>query len=267
MRWTKHLSMAHADKAMALILEEFGAEGYGVYWLMIEDIAAPMEKEKIDPSATHSWVKWSQICHCSVRHFRSIVCRMEEKSLISIQTVDDRIQITISNILKYKDEYSKKSGHTPEQEQKRTDTYTDTPKAPAPDGASAGLFSLESPNDNKPAKETKPDPIADWFAREFWPLYPRKDDKEKALRAARKALPGSKPSEVLSGLRRQLPDFLRRMGVDRSKVPLPSTWLNGKRWRDELGAEEQVPPIASRSVMDDRLSVLDNLKPRQSVNG
>lgn len=242
MRWTKHLTLAHADKALAAILEEFGAEGYGVYWLMIEDIAAPMEKDKmIDPSATHSWVKWSQICHCSVRVLKSIANRLEEKKLIDLISIDNRSQITIHNILKYKDEYSKKSGQTPEQEQKQKERQKqkeNTPKAPAPNGAVSGdLFGVES-EEEKPAKEVKPDPIGEWFAREFWPIYPRKDDKEKALKAARKSLPGTKPSEVMAGLRRQLPVFATR---EREKIPLPTSWLNAKRWKDEAGAASGDP--------------------------
>ncbi len=109
MRWTKHLTLAHADAALGLILEEFGAEGYGVYWLMVEDIAAPMELQKNIPDAIHSEVKWAQICHCSVRVWRSIAYRMREKGLIEIESIANRRQITIRNILKYKDEYLKKS--------------------------------------------------------------------------------------------------------------------------------------------------------------
>ncbi len=109
MRWTKHLTLAHMDAALGLILEEFGAEGYGVYWLMVEDIAAPMERQKNIPDAIHSEVKWAQICHCSVRVWRSIAYRMKEKGLIEIESFANRRQITIRNILKYKDEYLKKS--------------------------------------------------------------------------------------------------------------------------------------------------------------
>lgn len=117
MRWIKHLSLAHADAAISYILEEYGAEGYGVWWLILEDVAAPMEVGKMNPIAIHSVVKWAQICHCSVRRFRSIAIRLAEKNLIQLQTEMDRIQIEIPNILKYRDEYSKRSGETPDQEQ------------------------------------------------------------------------------------------------------------------------------------------------------
>jgi hypothetical protein len=115
-RWLKHLSMAHADEAIADLLERHGAEAYGVWWLILEDISAPMEPGKMLPTAAHSAVKWSQICHCSVRVWRSIANSLAEKKLIVMQSTDNRIRIDVPNILKYKDEYSKKSGQTPEQE-------------------------------------------------------------------------------------------------------------------------------------------------------
>jgi hypothetical protein len=119
MRWVKHLSLAHKDEQMDAILDLFGAEAYGVFWLLVEDIAAPMEPGKMAPAACHSAVVWASICRCSVRRWRSIVMRMAEKNLIVMQSSDDRVRIEIPNILKYKDEYTKRSVQTPEQEQKQ----------------------------------------------------------------------------------------------------------------------------------------------------
>ena len=116
LRWLKHLSLAHDDAALSEILEEFGPEGYGIYWLMLEHLAAGIEKESdAVPSRIHSVVKWSQICHSSVRRFRSFAQRSNELHLINIQTTKYRLQIHSPNLLKYRDEYSKKSRQTPVQ--------------------------------------------------------------------------------------------------------------------------------------------------------
>lgn len=126
------------------------------------------------------------------------------------------------------------------------------PNPPAPDGASAQEPATAEP----PKVQSKKDLIGDWFYRDFWPVYPRKDDKEKALKAARKSLPGSKPSEVMTGLRRQLPEFNQR---ERHNIPLPSTWLNGKRWKDELGTAGNGPlvsvkPRRNSDVLDEAIA-------------
>jgi hypothetical protein len=113
MRWIKHIALAHCDQALDAVMDEFGAEAYGVWWLILEDIAAPMEAGKMEPIATHSVVKWSQICRSSVRRFTSIAKSFADRGLIDLQSIDNRIQIAIPNLLKYQDEYSKKSGQTP----------------------------------------------------------------------------------------------------------------------------------------------------------
>ena len=138
MRWFKHLSAAHADDALAAILEEMGSAGYGIYWLLLEHFAAVMEKDcEAVPELTHSEVKWAQICFCSVRGFRKFTQRATELRLISAQTTTElrqyssrtlakRLQIGIPKLLKYRDEYSQRSGASREKLPARSDTERDT---------------------------------------------------------------------------------------------------------------------------------------------
>ena len=208
MRWMKHLSLAHADDSIGGILELHGAEGYGVWWLILEDIAAPMEPGKMTPSAAHSLLKWAQICHCSTRRFRSIANSLAEKSLILIETDLERIRIEVPNILKYKDEYSKRSGETPEQEQ------------------------IQKQRESREKTDTdKPDEVADWYNSEFYPIFPLHKSRESGLKAARVHLKTPElRAEALAAIQRQLPEYEQR---EPSKRPYPATWINGKRWEDE----------------------------------
>lgn len=126
MRWLKHLTAAHQDIAMSEILEEFGPEGYGIYWLLLEHLAVAVEKDSLAvPTAAHSVIRWSQICHCSARLFRKFTTSAAHLRLISVtstadlrqisaKSMGDRLQISIPKLLKYRDEYSKKSGQTPD---------------------------------------------------------------------------------------------------------------------------------------------------------
>lgn len=216
--------MAHADQAVSYILEEFGAEAYGVWWLMLEEIAAPMEPGKMMPNASHSLLKWSQICHCSTRRFRSIVSSLANKQLIYVQTELDRIQIEVPNILKYKDEYSKKSGQSTEQEQKQ----------------------IQRESRDKPDSEYR-----SWFDTEFWPIWPVKENKPAAAKAAEKVPEADRPSAI-EGVHKQGP---RIKGMER---PIhAATWLNNRRWEDEehtplfFQAERPAPPTTSGSPLTD----------------
>ncbi len=69
-----------------------------------------------------------------------------------------------------------------------------------------------------------------WF-NEFWEMYPRKVAKSTAHKEAKaKATTPEKQSQILEGLKVQLPDFLSR---EPRFVPHPSTWLRQQRWLDE----------------------------------
>ena len=80
------------------------------------------------------------------------------------------------------------------------------------------------------------------FAR-FWKLYPRKTNKQAARRAWYKLKPDlllcSRMSQALKAQMRS--DAWRR---DNGRyIPHPSTWLNGRRWEDEITPAQ---PAAAR---------------------
>jgi|SRR5579863_9806980 len=139
MRWIKHLTRAHADPEIDGILEEFGAEGYGVYWLLVEEIAEKMEGKNPCTRVVHSDVKWASIVRTSVRKWRSIAKKMNDRLLIVVRSTDNRIEIDIPKILKYKDEYARKSGVAPDSRTEReqieietTDYVGEPPPSPHP---------------------------------------------------------------------------------------------------------------------------------------
>ncbi|MFH1572854.1 MAG: hypothetical protein ABIG68_02660 [Acidobacteriota bacterium] len=89
----------------------------------------------------------------------------------------------------------------------------------------------------KPRKPKQHDPeIQRWFDAEFWPVYPRHTAKEAARTAADKLAtdPSILPA-VIEGLRKQVP----AMKADPQYIPHPATWLNGKRWEDEIHNEPE----------------------------
>jgi hypothetical protein len=69
---------------------------------------------------------------------------------------------------------------------------------------------------------------------EFWLAYPRKDAKKDAQKAWGKLSPEEDLfQEIMDGLRRAKGS--RNWIKDNGQfIPLPSTWLNGERWKDEI---------------------------------
>jgi hypothetical protein len=232
-RWFKHLSMAHTDAAVSAILEEMGAEAYGVWWLILEDIASPMEKNSRETFAIHSDVKWSQICYCSARKFRSIANRLQEKGLIVCTSIDNRLKIDVPKLLKFRDEYSKKSGHSPDS---RTDTDTD--------GDTDGELTTVSPAETSPPA-TQPD--LELTLDELADL-----EKERLATLAREAL---RKKAVNEGIDRLFSYYCRKLNRD----PTRYTLTPARRKKAQLRMEEREKRSDLETAISEAKQCIDNL--------
>jgi hypothetical protein len=87
----------------------------------------------------------------------------------------------------------------------------------------------------------------------FWKAYPRHEDKARALRAWRKIPPQQIPA-VLAGVERAKRGEQWQRDSGRY-IPLPSSFLNGKRWEDEPQSNAQhrggTPTPELPTVVDD----------------
>lgn len=92
---------------------------------------------------------------------------------------------------------------------------------------------------------------------EFWAAYPRREGKQHARAAYAKALAGDRrkgrepvaPEVILAGARRYA-DY--RQGQDPQYTKLPTSWLNGGCWDDELPVRHVVP--SRPSTTDQRVA-------------
>jgi hypothetical protein len=103
------------------------------------------------------------------------------------------------------------------------------------DGASAM-------NPPKPTLRGIDPAIRAWFDGECWPLYPRREVKQPALKAeAANATTPEKRAFYLARLKSQLPAYVQRKSEAGQRViPMPATWFNQGRAEDEL--DVPVPP-------------------------
>ena len=70
-----------------------------------------------------------------------------------------------------------------------------------------------------------------WF-ESFWEIYPKHQDKKKAKQKFLKLCTDEKKyQEIMDGLRNVLPVWAKK---DNKYIPMPTTWLNGERWNDEV---------------------------------
>lgn len=77
---------------------------------------------------------------------------------------------------------------------------------------------------------------------EFWKAYPKKVAKTQALKAWSKLKPNEELLNViLSALKREKQSFQWRKDNGQF-IPYPATWLNGRRWEDDLKQSSQTSP-------------------------
>ena len=70
-----------------------------------------------------------------------------------------------------------------------------------------------------------------WF-KSFWEIYPKHQDKKKAKQKFLKICTNEKEYKaIMQGLRNVLPVWAKK---DTKYIPMPTTWLNGERWNDEV---------------------------------
>lgn len=83
----------------------------------------------------------------------------------------------------------------------------------------------------------------------FWAAYPRKVDKQDALRAYAKALAVVDAATLLAAAKAHAA-YYAKAGRDAENIPHAATWLNKRRWDDELGPEH-VPRDPEQFLRDE----------------
>lgn len=117
MKWFKHQTRSHNDEKLEEVMHQFGLEGYGFWWLLLELIGQEMDaSDKCELS--YPLKVWARKLRCTPRKTSTIFSIFSEKTLI-LMSYDNtngvgKIKISVPNLLKFRDEYSKKSGQTPD---------------------------------------------------------------------------------------------------------------------------------------------------------
>ena len=71
---------------------------------------------------------------------------------------------------------------------------------------------------------------------EFWDNYPRKDDKKKAFTAFKRLTKDNK-AKCIEGVKVYVKSLTANGVSDRKLIKLPTTYINGENWNDELDSK------------------------------
>jgi hypothetical protein len=110
MKWVKHMTNTSQDPKIQMLRAEFGNEGYAVYWLILEKIAA--EYTKLNPAVGVCLpIKtWRKITEISEKKLKKILFFSKKISLLDFEISESEIAINFPKLLKYSDEYSQRKG-------------------------------------------------------------------------------------------------------------------------------------------------------------
>lgn len=129
MRWFKHLTRSHEDENLCKIIDRFGIEGYGIYWIILERIAGNMDGTET-PSLEISIRNWSKSVGISPKKLQNFVRFSADLGCFVAIFSGHSLRIECPKLLKYKDEYARKSGHKqascPDNIPKQSETETET---------------------------------------------------------------------------------------------------------------------------------------------
>lgn len=125
-----------------------------------------------------------------------------------------------------------------------------TPANAAPPGANAAPLGVQMPHPNRQLnhQRTVNEPSDELFDA-FWSAWPRREAKADAKKAWKQIKPSQ---EVLAAILADVRMRLAEKIWDNPKfIPLPATYLRGKRWEDELPAKNKtrvVPELLRGAV-------------------
>jgi hypothetical protein len=200
----------------------------------------------------------------SKEHARRALDYLERTQSVTLLRTHHWTMITIVNWAGYQqsdDEGHHTEHHAPphtEFSNATRETPHQTPRSATPSKEEKNLDKKYTSNSNEldacesgEPQRTKPAPskrvaaidpeIRQWFESEFWPVYPRHEGKQPALRAATaKATTPEIRAMYLARLKAQLPAYLERKAQSGQRViPMAATWFNQDRAEDELSPAPQ----------------------------
>ena len=256
---------------MSLLQDKCGLEGYGFFWRVLEIIAGQSDGDK--NFCQYSKRAWCQMLAINHQTWSKLIAGCEQAGLFHVSENEQGIRVESPNLLKYRDEWSRKKGNnsgvTPEPlRSKDPDPDQDPEKEKKEGGGDCARARVAPSMPEIPqscaeqVRSTQPVPKKtdcpskghpEWRAfNSCYEVHPVKQGKEEAWREWMRLKENGTlaPSWVIRDA------ILRMIGEDsrwiRGKVPKMAKWLNGKGWNDEpfiepdqgAGQTRDGPPVA-----------------------
>jgi hypothetical protein len=114
MKWFKHMTNSSLDERLSRFTDKYGLEAYGFFWRVLEAIAANVD-ETDRKHVEYSIKTWCKLLGIRPQTFRKLAQESSILGLFQVRFNSDLVCMESSNILKYRDEWTRKKKKTPEQ--------------------------------------------------------------------------------------------------------------------------------------------------------
>lgn len=182
MKYFTHMTASFGDERHQALMDKCGLKGYGAYWVIVEAIAAQITRQSAAVSMQLSWRRWGLRMGIDQRSASHIIRSLNDVGLISLRCDGDLATVTMPNILKYMDEYTKRLGiETPDKLRSKEPEQPEQPDIPSsPDGGPS-----EKQVKGKKRKAVNPDAemIYDYYSKNVINLPGKRTDAIRNITA------------------------------------------------------------------------------------
>ena len=158
MKWFKHMSDLPRDEGVSRYLDAAGRHrvtAYGFLMFLLEAIASRMNAGEGDLvcSATYPIAEWQRITYSHPNRVRKYLRLCEVIGWVLVEFEEGMCKVSVPRMVQWRDEYTRKSGHTPDKvaqnrtDKKRTEKRESKQKASLSDCLPAKSTGLSPPPD------------------------------------------------------------------------------------------------------------------------
>jgi hypothetical protein len=214
MKWFKHDSNAQMNAKLRRVRAKYGMEGYGIYWYCLELIAQNVDKNNLTFALEHD----SELISIDTGIHPEIIQEMMQE-FVKLELFENvKGIIKCIRLASRSDEYTQKLINN----MKNNPDIIPILSRQCRDKVRSNRIEKNRLEQNKDLSKSD-----DLDFSEFWKNYPRKESKKKSQQIWNH-LSLTKKKKILLDLKTRYQD------TDPKYIPIPTTYLNGERWEDEM---------------------------------
>lgn len=223
--WFKHDSNAKDDPKCVMLIEQLGLEGYGIYWVLVEtlrDQPGYRYPLALVPALARRYNTTAQKMKTAITAYG--LFESDDENFFFSNSLCDRMAVYDAKREKRRLAANVRWGNV---------KAIDANAVQVQCKSNASALQVQCNSNAIREEKSREDIYAQSFAQ-FYQKYPKKRNKQTALRSWMKLKPDADLLEkIMSSLEKHKlqPDWQKDNG---QFVPYPSTWLNQRRWEDEL---------------------------------